>query len=571
MQAKDKVLSATLLCGAIGGTVGCMGGNADNRKTSKDERPNVIVILLDDLGFADYGCTGSEVPTPNIDALAAEGILCRNFTNMARSAPSRASLMTGLYAHQAGIGALREIPGKPAYQFYVNDNSAFISESLCENGYYNVMTGKSHLGHMKGVTPMRRGFDQALNSPLGGFYFWNDTTIINNRERHLYLNDEELALDDPRLGPEWYITDLFTDSGLVFIDNAIDKGQPFFWYLAHIAGHFPIQAHQETIAKYKGKYRQGWEKVREDRYAKQLRIGLFNESEPLTPMNPALKPWADMSEEDIERYDTIMACYAAAIDELDQSVGRIVRHLKEKGVYENTVIFLMNDNGGCAEGGYEGVLEGDVPGAANSRVYLPVGWADVSNTPFLYYKHHGHEGGCNTPLIISYPNGIKKSLKGSVNKDFNGHFVDIAPTIFELSGTRQIERRGHDKEFAVQPLEGVSLVPLLKGKKVKRENPIIVEHEGNKMLRDGRWKVVQECGEKGWALYDMENDPTEFNDLAAQHPDILNEMIGKYHQEAARIGVDETIPFKPTKSFMPRETYFDQDKANRYLQDHPAR
>ena len=569
IKNKNIKLSVGLIGGLLVSGASCDNGTVATEKKGNNEKPNIILILVDDVGFADFGCTGSEVPTPNIDALAANGILCRNFYNMARSAPTRASLLTGLYAHQAGIGALREIPGKPAYQFYINDNSVLISEILRDNGYFNVMTGKSHIGHFQGVTPIARGFDRSLNAPAGGFYFYDDPTIVDNRDKHLFLNDEELALDDPRLGPEWYVTDLFNDFGLNFIDEAIDNDQPFFWYLAHIAGHFPLQAHPETIAKYKGKYREGWDVIRDERYQKQLDMGLFDESELLTPPNPAVKDWDSMTEEEIEKYDSIMAIYAAVLDELDQSIGRLVQHLKDKGVYDNTVIMFLSDNGGNAEGGYEGIFTGDNPGSGDSRVYLPVGWADVANTPFMYYKHNAHEGGCHTPLIISYPNGIKEDLKGTINKDFYGHIIDIMPTILELTGSEYPQKRGPNNEFDVKPMEGVSLVPLLTGEKVERINPIIVEHEGNKMIRDDKWKLVQELGEPKWNLYDLENDPTEYYDVADEFPEKVEEMDALYHKWAEHTEIDEAITFNKMASFMPVDTYYDEEKAEQYLEENP--
>lgn len=271
-------------------------------------KPNIVLILLDDVGYSDFGCYGSEINTPNIDRLAENGIRLRHFYNQARSAPTRASLITGLYPHQVGNGALGKVPGYPAYQGYPNENNVFLPEALKTAGYFNVMTGKWHLGYFQGVTPISRGFDRSLNAPFGGYYFSSDKSLKKNKkertnQRNLYLNDEEIGFDDDRLPENWYSTHLWTDFGLKFIDEAIEEKQPFFWYLAHNAAHFPLQAPVETINKYKGKYMKGWEDVRNARFKKQLELGLFERPDQLTPRNPKVPEWDSLTQEEKERYD----------------------------------------------------------------------------------------------------------------------------------------------------------------------------------------------------------------------------------------------------------------------------
>lgn len=517
------------------------------------DKPNIVLILLDDVGYSDFGCYGSEINTPNIDQLADNGIRLRHFYNQARSAPTRASLMTGRYPHQVGNGALGKVPGYPAYQGHPNQENAFIPEVLKSAGYFSVMTGKWHLGYYQGVTPIKRGFDRSLNAPFGGFYF---STDVNNPKKAngntLFLNDEKIAFSDKRLPENWYSTHLWTKFGLEFIDEAIDKKQPFFWYLAHNGAHFPLQAPQKTIDKYKGKYMKGWDDVRNARFKKQLEMGLFERPDQLTPRNPKAPEWESLTQEEKERYDLQMAIYAAVIEEVDRSIGNVVKHLKEKGVLENTLIILLSDNGGNGEPGIEGRFVGKKPGAVNSTVFLGAAWADVANTPFFLYKHHGHEGGCNTPFIVSYPKGIDKGLNNTIQKDNYGHVIDIMPTLVELTGaTYPSSRDGHK----VPPMEGVSLLPILKGQHVNQPKPIIVEHEGNKMLRKGDWKIVQEYKEPEWRLYNLKSDPTELKNLAGKEPKVLKEMINDYNKMAGHIGVEREIEFKIGKWYTPVEEY----------------
>ena len=520
------------------------------------QKPNIVVILLDDVGYSDFGCYGSEIETPNIDRLAENGIRLRHFYNQARSAPTRASLMTGLYPHQVGNGALGKVPGYPAYQGYPNQNNVFIPEVLKTAGYFSVVTGKWHLGQPQGSSPIKRGFDRSLNAPFGGYYFSSDRSLKKNKQPvyvdNLYWNDEAIGFDDPRLPEAWYSTRLWTDYGLRFIDEAIDDEKPFFWYLAYNGAHFPLQAPPETIDKYRGKYMEGWEAVRNRRFAKQLELGLFDAETPLTPRNPKVPEWETLTQEEKERYDLQMAIYAAVIDEIDQAIGKVIDHLEQKGVLDNTLIILLSDNGGNGEPGIEGRFQGKNPGGAGSSVFLGAAWADVANTPFFLYKHHAHEGGCNTPLIISYPDGMDPRLKGSIQTENYGHVVDIMPTLVELTGAEYPTR--HDGNI-VPPMEGVSLLPILKGEEVRRDAPIVVEHEGNKMLRKGDWKIVQEYTEKKWMLYNLKDDPTEMHDLADVERERLNELVKEYYRFADRIGIEHEIKFKVGKWYTPVDEY----------------
>lgn len=519
-----------------------------------EKKPNIILILLDDLGYSDLGCYGSEIETPNIDRLAGQGLRYRKFYNNARSAPTRASLMTGLYPHQVGVGALNEVPGYANYQGYPNERNAFIPEVLKSAGYFSIMTGKWHLGYFQGVTPIARGFDRSLNAPFGGFYWGGDMSKKQNgtpvRENNLFRNDIPMSFDD--YGGDWYSTRLWTEAGLEYVGEAVAGGEPFFWYLAHNAPHFPLQAPQDLIDKYRGRYMEGWDVVRDMRYRRQLEMGLFSPDEPLTPRNPKVPDWESLPQEEKERRDLQMAIYAAVIEAVDREVGRIVGYLEEKGILDDTMIILLADNGGNGEPGIDGRMAGTHPGSADSKVFLGAAWADVANTPYFLYKHHAHEGGCCTPLIISYPAGIAPSLRGAIDKENFGHIVDIMPTLLEIAGASYPAR---NETGEIPPLEGVSLAASLRGGKVKRENPVIVEHEGNKMLREGDWKVVQEYKETGWMLYNLREDPTEMNDLAATRPGKLAEMVAAYERMAARTGVEPGIEFKIGAWYTPVNEY----------------
>ena len=524
----------------------------DEGNKANKVKPNIILMLVDDLGYSDFGCYGSEVETPNIDRIATNGIRFRTFYNNARSSPSRAALLTGLYPHQVGYGALDAVPGYPSYQAYANDKNVFIPEVIKDAGYFSVMTGKWHLGNQYGVTPVTRGFDQSINGSAGGFYFYNDPAINNGTA--LYLNDAKVSVNDPRLPANWYSTDMWVEEGLNMIDEAVNRGQPFFWYLAHNAPHFPLQAPAATIAKYKGKYSVGYDPIRNARFKRQQELGLFLPTDKLTPRNPSPenKKWENMTAAEREIADNRMAIYAAVIDEIDKSTGKVLAYLQEKGILDNTLIMILSDNGGNAETAFPGRYEGSNPGGVNSLVWLGAPWADVANTPFFLYKHHAHEGGCNTPMIISWPNGIDHNLNGTIIKYMFGHILDVMPTLVEITGAKYPAKRGN---VDILPMEGISLVPCFSGRSPNRTKPIIMEHEGNKMIRDGNWKAVQEYKEPLWMLYDMDKDPTEMNDLATEYPDKLDELVSKYHTIATRIGVSEEIVFTVGKWYTPVADY----------------
>jgi arylsulfatase A-like enzyme len=495
-------------------------------------RPNIIVILVDDMGFSDIGCYGSEIPTPNLDGLAADGLRFTQFYNTGRCCPTRASVLTGLYPHQAGVGHMTEDRGLPAYSGRLNDRCVTIGEVLHRAGYFTAMSGKWHVGQNHGVVPWQRGFDRSLNSPAGGFYF------PEGKQNRLFLNGKALADDADELPKSWYTTDLYEDFSVKFIDEALAAKKPFFLYLAFNAPHFPLQAPADEIAKFRGKYKMGWDKLRESRHAKQVELGVVEKAWPLSPRPELVQAWDSLSESDQDRFDQIMAIYAACVAHMDASVGRLVAALKQRGALDNTLIMFMSDNGGNAESGPRGRLEGDTPGGPYSTVFCGQSWATLENTPFRRYKHFNHEGGIATPLIVHWPARI--AAKNEFRQQ-PGHLVDIMATCVDVAGAKYpAEFQGH----SILPMEGRSLAPAFANRPISRE-ALYWEHEGNAAIRVGDWKLVR-LGRNGpWELYNLKDDRTELHDLAAKEPDRAKELAGQWDAWADRTGVKPYPPANP--------------------------
>jgi arylsulfatase len=487
-------------------------------------RPNILVILVDDMGFSDIGCFGSEIPTPNLDRLAADGLRFTQFYNTGRCCPTRASILTGLYPHQAGIGHMTEDDHVPGYRGRLNDSCVTIAEVLRRAGYFTAMSGKWHVGQNHGVVPWGRGFERSLNSPAGGFYFPEGKT---NR---LWLNGKGLADNSPELPRNWYTTDLYAEYALKFIDEAAAAKKPFFVYLAFNAPHFPLQAPAGEIAKFRGKYKIGWDKLRESRHARQKELGVVDKAWALSPRPEAVRAWDSLNDEEKDRFDNIMAIYAACVAHIDKAVGGLVEALKQRALLDNTLIFFLSDNGGNAESGPHGRLEGASPGAAYSTVYCGQSWATLENTPFRRYKHYNHEGGIATPFIVHWPQGF--SARGELRQQ-PGHLIDIMATCVDVAhATYPGEFNGN----AIQPMEGRSLVPAFTDQPIPRD-ALYWEHEGNAAVRVADWKLVR-LGRKGpWELYNMKTDRTELHDLSAEHPDRAKELAAQWDAWAERTHV----------------------------------
>ncbi len=492
-------------------------------------KPNIVVILVDDMGFSDLGCYGSEIPTPNLDGLAAGGLRFTQFYNTARCCPTRAALLTGLYSHQTGVGHMVEDKQQPGYRGRLNDQCLTLAEVLKPAGYFTAMTGKWHVGQNHGVTPWGRGFQRSLNAAAGGFYFGSDPRA------KLFLNGEALASDDVRLPKDWYSTDLWTTFGLKFIDEAREAKQPFFLYLAHNAPHFPLQAPADAIAQFRGKYKSGWDALRDQRHARQIEFGIIDKSWQVAPRPAEVSAWKDVASEEQDRFDHLMATYAACVHRMDAAIGDLVNGLKQRGVYDNTLILFMSDNGGNAESGPGGRTKGN-PTQADSDWFCGESWAHLQNTPFRRYKHFNHEGGISTPLIVHWPATLAKGAGQGRLTHEPGHLIDIMATCVDVSGAK------YPTEFhgqPIQPLEGRSLVPAFTGKPIQRE-ALFWEHEGNAAVRVGDWKLVR-LGRGGpWELYNLKSDRTEQHNLAAEYPDRAKELATQWDAWAQRAHV---IPY----------------------------
>jgi arylsulfatase A-like enzyme len=480
------------------------------------KQPNVVLIMADDMGFSDLGCYGSEIATPNLDRLAAHGLRFTHFYNTARCCPTRAALLTGLYSHQAGVGHMVENRGQPGYQGYLNDHCVTIGEVLRGAGYHTAIAGKWHVGENRPHWPVDRGFDHSYSLISGGTnYFRLDPG------RKLARGDQPITPPD-----NWYITDAITENAVAFVNDLGRADKPFFLYVAYTAPHWPLHAHEQDIARHRGKYRDGWDALRKKRHQRMIELGIVDARWPLTPRDRSVAAWEDTPNKD--DWDLRMAVYAAQIDRLDQGVGKILAKLKEVGAEENTLVLFLSDNGGCAE-----IIDRGKPGApagtADSFLSYGVGWANASNTPFRLYKHWVHEGGIATPLIAHWPAVLQKA--GITHQ--SGHVIDLMATCADVAGAEYPKTfKGH----AITPLEGKSLRPIFEGRTRAGHGAIFWEHEGNRAVRQGQCKLVsRHPGD--WELYDLEADRTELNNLAAKYPDKVQELAGKYEQWAQRAGV----------------------------------
>lgn len=497
-------------------------------------RPNVVVILLDDVGFSDMGSFGGEIPTPNIDALTKDGLAFTQFYNNARCSPSRASLLTGTYPHQAGLGHLEsvEVPGSKGLHSKLSDRVVTLAEVMKSAGYFTAMAGKWHLGISRGVGPWQRGFDRSLASPSGELYYPDQLQPL---AQSVYIDGERVPASSPRVGQgNWYSSDMFVDWQTKFVGEAREQRKPFFLYMPFVGAHFPLMAPPEDVAKFKGRYMRGWEVIRRERFERQKKLGIIAADAELPAALPGSYDWNKLSAEDKDRFDTMMAVYAAVIHRVDRAIGTLVDRLRQSGELDNTLILLMSDNGGTAESGPDGRLRGEgLPGSAQSVVWTGMNWATLQNAPFRYFKHHTYEGGIATPLIAHWPRGIAAQVRGTFVRE-PGHLIDVMPTLVELAGaTYPRNFNGH----TILPMEGRSMVPAFRGEPLTRDKPIFWEHEGNRAVRDGKWKLVAGF-RKPWQLFEMTTDRAEMHDLAASQPDRTRKMAQQWDDWAARSDVD---------------------------------
>ncbi|MCA9064811.1 MAG: arylsulfatase, partial [Planctomycetaceae bacterium] len=453
--------------------------------------------------------------------LAAGGLRFTQFYNTGRCCPTRASLLTGLYSHQAGMGHMTDNLGRPGYVGHLNNQCVTLGGVLSDAGYHAAVVGKWHVGHKdRSMWPLARGFDRFYGIPEGGGFYFQVKT-----DRSVVLNDTVIAGGDTKLPEGWYSTDAWIENGLKFVDEATDVGKPFFLYIAHNAPHFPLQARSEDIALFRGKYRAGWDQLSSDRHQRQLRSGLVRDSWQKTDRPDAIAAWDSLNAEEQDRFDHMMAAYAACVYSMDRSIGNLVSGLKSRQLFDNTIILFMSDNGGCAESGPNGRSTGD-PTTPDSNWFCGESWAWMQDTPFRKYKHYNHEGGIATPLIVHWPAGIASPGE---DRPQISHVIDIMPTVVELG---QAQYPTNVNGQSIVAMQGRSLVSAIRGEP-DSERPIFWEHEGNAAVRLGKWKLVREGGRGKWELFDMETDRTEQHNLASQHPDRVQTLRKMWKEWAA--------------------------------------
>lgn len=489
------------------------------QESKSTEKPNFIVILADDMGYSDLGVTGGELNTPNIDALANQGVLFSNFYNTGRCSTTRASLLTGRYSHSTGIGHLVEDTPYPGYRGFINENTATVAEVMSENGYRTILSGKWHVGSQREQWPDQRGFDRFYGIPAGGGLYFYPTTFL---DRTIYKNGEKVVPTDPN----YYSTNAFTDEAMGFIDEAKTDKTPFFLYLAYVAPHFPLQAPEDEVKKNLGKYNKNFQQVREQRFANQKASGLVPQEMELSPI--LTKKNGDKD----EISDRKMAVYATQIEILDKNIGRLVTHLKEQNLFDNTVILFLSDNG-AASINVKKQFEGEI-GSADSFASYGIHWANVSNTPYRKYKKQVHEGGIITPLVMSWPNGLKQTNQVIRRPQ---HVIDIVPTILDIANVPHLSTLNNDQSSpAIEPVDGQSFTDVLSDNKAAQTRLLFWEHEGNAAVRDGDWKVVK-ANKKPWELYNLADDPTELKNLAKKNKEKVTELAAQYDSWAEKTNV----------------------------------
>jgi arylsulfatase len=523
---------------------------ADKQKQSQPGKPNIILIMADDMGYSDIGFFGSEIATPNIDKLANEGLVMNDFYNAGRCCPSRAALMTGLYQHQVGVGDMLQDDGLPGYTNHLRQNCVTLAEVLKENGYHTMISGKWHLGHEEPYWPMKRGFQrQYASTSTTGHYFGiaeGRTYVIEDRwvdppGEWVEAGQIRYKLFKNEDGTQWYATDAYTDRAIAYIDELRDSllNKPFFLYLPYTAPHWPLHAFPEDIAKYKGVYDSGWDSLRVLRHKRMIANGIVDPGQELSPRNENVEAWESLPDSVQSYYASLMEVYAAMIDNMDQNIGRLIEKLEETGDIDNTLILFLSDNGGCHEAPHRG-KPGAVPGSPDSFDGYEYAWANVSNTPFQWFKHWVHEGGISTPFIAWYPDLIEDGRR----EEQVAHIMDIMPTLVEISGAKYPEIF---KDSTILPTEGRSLVPLFKNnEEFKGHDVLFWEHEGNRAVRKGEWKLVSRFNYRtnkpyDWELYKLDSDRTETKNLASENPEKVEELTELYTKWADRCNV---IPFE---------------------------
>ncbi len=477
-------------------------------------RPNVVLILCDDLGFSDLGCYGSEISTPNLDRLSTEGMRFTQFYNDAKCTQTRAALLTGLYHHQSNN--------------LITRNHVTVAEALQQAGYQTYMVGKWHLGRYSASKPetwtvddqpTRRGFDQYFGFLTGAINFYTGQEYRSGRNV-MVLDEEQYNVPE-----DFYSTTAFTDQAIRYLNKATRKEAPFFLYLAYNAPHFPLHALPDDIEQYVGRYTSGWDEIRRERYDRMVAREIIDPQWLLSPRDEIVPEWNSLTDSQRQEEDLLMAVYAAMVHRLDRGVGRVLDSLDRLNLTENTVVMFLSDNGGCCWAANH--KPDTTPGPAESTRSYDTEWANVSNTPFRLYKQYSHEGGISTPFIVRWPGTIEA---GSMTNGI-GHLIDIMPTVLEASGSSYPRQYNN---YPVLPMEGRSLVPVLRGG-TRPDAPIFWEFNANRAVRLGRWKLVAERSQD-WELYDIDSDRCELTSLIEAEPEVAAQLSRKYDEWAERAG-----------------------------------
>jgi len=515
--------------------LGSYSGNKQNEpiKNKQKGRPNILLIVADDLGYSDLGCYGGEIQTPRLDKLASNGVRMTSFYTTGRCCPSRASILTGLYPHRAGLGHMIRNLNQPGYTGRISDDAITIAQILQSSGYRTFMSGKWHLGTND---PTKYGFEEYFGTLASAQTYWDPNHFIRKPDGRVVRTYKE---------GEFYGTNAITDYALDFLQEGRQtSGKPWFLYLAYNAPHFPLQAPKAAIKKYAETYNVGWDKIREQRYQKMKTLGIIPKETVLTPRSkywdygesqPGVNPaWADVPQDRQKDLARRMAIFAAMVDVMDQNIGRLIDNLKQKGELNNTLIIFISDNGACAEWNPYGF---DISSSPNNILHqgeqietmgspgtfhsAGSGWANASNTPWRLYKHFTYEGGISSPFIVHWPAGLNRS---GVIDNRPGHLVDLMPTVLAAASVSYPSEYGGRKTI---PEAGKNILPLLQGNPV--ENRILYfEHEGNRGIQDGKWKLTALHG-KDWELYDLQKDRAELNNLAGKYPDIVSRLDGLWN------------------------------------------
>ncbi len=499
-----------------------------NNSSKKDNKPNIIIILADDMGFSDIGCYGSEIPTPNLDKLAYEGLRMTNFYNAGRCCPSRASLLTGLYPHQAGFGDMLQNKGTYAYQGYLSDSSVTIAQLLKQAGYHTITSGKWHVGTLQSALAHNRGFDKSFCMLNNGSSYFKNGPLYNDGRTVTFMQNGQVVNRDTN----YYLTQHFTDFAIEAIEAHKNNNNPFFLYLAYTAPHWPIQALEEDIRLFRGKYIIGWDTIRERRLKKQIKEKILDKTIKLSSRHNKIPQWTTLPESDRNLWDQRMAIYAAMIYRMDKGIGEILQKLREIDQDKNTLIIFLSDNGGSGDEVQKDNLIIQRNGVPGTGVYIDSyqkNWGNVSNTPFSLFKKNMHEGGISTPFIAYFPGVIKP---GQINHS-TGHIINILPTCIELA---KIKYPQTFNGIRLKQLEGKSMINIFKGA-TSGNDTLYWEHEGNKAIRVDNWKLVYELEQNEWELYDLQTDRSETSNLSNKYSDKVKQLKATHDEWCSKVGV----------------------------------